>query len=1015
NGAYDDATGIWTIGDLANGASVSLEVTASVNATGDYFNVAEVSEANEDDTDSTPDNDDGDQSEDDEDSAETTPNPIIDLELTKVVDNATPNVGEEVTFTVTVENQGPSDATGVAVRDNLPSGYTFVSSNGAYDDATGIWTIGDLANGASVSLEITASVNATGDYFNVAEVSEANEDDTDSTPDNDDGDQSEDDEDSAETTPNPIIDLELTKVVDNATPNVGEEVTFTVTVENQGPSDATGVAVRDNLPSGYTFVSSNGAYDDATGIWTIGDLANGASVSLEITASVNATGDYFNVAEVSEANEDDTDSTPDNDDGDQSEDDEDSAETTPNPIIDLELTKVVDNATPNVGEEVTFTVTVENQGPSDATGVAVRDNLPSGYTFVSSNGAYDDATGIWTIGDLANGASVSLEITASVNATGDYFNVAEVSEANEDDTDSTPDNDDGDQSEDDEDSAETTPNPIIDLELTKVVDNATPNVGEEVTFTVTVENQGPSDATGVAVRDNLPSGYTFVSSNGAYDDATGIWTIGDLANGASVSLEITASVNATGDYFNVAEVSEANEDDTDSTPDNDDGDQSEDDEDSAETTPNPIIDLELTKVVDNATPNVGEEVTFTVTVENQGPSDATGVAVRDNLPSGYTFVSSNGAYDDATGIWTIGDLANGASVSLEITASVNATGDYFNVAEVSEANEDDTDSTPDNDDGDQSEDDEDSAETTPNPIIDLELTKVVDNATPNVGEEVTFTVTVENQGPSDATGVAVRDNLPSGYTFVSSNGAYDDATGIWTIGDLANGASVSLEITASVNATGDYFNVAEVSEANEDDTDSTPDNDDGDQSEDDEDSAETTPNPIIDLELTKVVDNATPNVGEEVTFTVTVENQGPSDATGVAVRDNLPSGYTFVSSNGAYDDATGIWTIGDLANGASVSLEITASVNATGDYFNVAEVSEANEDDTDSTPDNDDGDQSEDDEDSAETDPNPIIDLELTKVVDNATPNVGEEVTFTVTVENQGPSDATGVAVRDNL
>ncbi|NRA48168.1 MAG: carboxypeptidase regulatory-like domain-containing protein, partial [Phaeodactylibacter sp.] len=93
---------------------------------------------------------------------------------------------------------------------------------------------------------------------------------------------------------------------------------------------------------------------------------------------------------------------------------------------------------------------------------------------------------------------------------------------------------------------------------------------------------------------------------------------------------------------------------------------------------------------------------------------------------------------------------------------------------------------------------------------------------------------------------------------------------------------------------------------------------------------------LIDLELTKVVDNTTPNVGEEVTFTITVENQGPSDATGVAVRDNLPSGYTFVSSNGSYDAGTGIWTIGALANGASVSLEITASVNASGGYFNVA-------------------------------------------------------------------------------
>jgi uncharacterized repeat protein (TIGR01451 family) len=209
-------------------------------------------------------------------------------------------------------------------------------------------------------------------------------------------------------------------------------------------------------------------------------------------------------------------------------------------------------------------------------------------------------------------------------------------------------------------------------------------------------------------------------------------------------------------------------------------------------------------------------------------------------------------------------------------------------------------------------------------LIDLELTKVVDNSTPNVGEEVTFTVAVENQGPSDATGVAVRDNLPSGYTFVSSNGAYNDATGIWTIGDLANGASVSLEITASVNATGDYFNVAEVSEANEDDIDSTPDNDDGDQSED---SAETDPNPVIDLELDKRINNQFPVIGEEITFTIEVVNQGPSTATGVVVEDKLPSGYIYTGSSadqGDYNENTGLWNIGTLPAGEMVTLLITA-------------------------------------------------------------------------------------------
>ncbi|NPD48383.1 DUF11 domain-containing protein, partial [Lentimicrobium sp. S6] len=195
---YVTATGIWTIGNLADGADTSLEITCTVNATGDYTNTATLT-GTEDDPD--PSND--------EDDALTTPNPISDLVIVKSVDEATPNVGDQVIFTLEVSNNGPSAATGVAVTENLPTGYTYVSDNGsgAYATATGIWTIGNLADGADTSLEITCTVNATGDYTNTATLT-GTEDDPD--PSNN--------EDDALTTPNPISDLVIVKSVDEATP-----------------------------------------------------------------------------------------------------------------------------------------------------------------------------------------------------------------------------------------------------------------------------------------------------------------------------------------------------------------------------------------------------------------------------------------------------------------------------------------------------------------------------------------------------------------------------------------------------------------------------------------------------------------------------------------------------------------------------------------------------------------------------------------------------------------------------
>ncbi|MEQ9305443.1 MAG: Ig-like domain-containing protein, partial [Marinoscillum sp.] len=114
------------------------------------------------------------------------------------------------------------------------------------------------------------------------------------------------------------------------------------------------------------------------------------------------------------------------------------------------------------------------------------------------------------------------------------------------------------------------------------------------------------------------------------------------------------------------------------------------------------------------------------------------------------------------------------------------------------------------------------------------------------------------------------------------------------------------------------------------------------------------PVPQADLSIAKTVDNSTPTVGENVVFTLTVGNAGPSNATLVSAVDRLPSGYTYVGDNGdgAYVASSGVWTIGNLEAGTKQSLNITAKVNASGEYTNKANV-DGGQDDPDPSNDED--------------------------------------------------------------
>ena len=708
-------------------------------------------------------------------------------------------------------------------------------------------------------------------------------------------------------------DIQVTKSANTLAPLIGGNVVFTLTAKNNGPNTANNVSVRDVLPAGYTFVSTTpatGGFDAATSNWTVGSMANGATASITITARVNAAGPYANTANITTSTLDPIENN-------------NSSTVTPGPVLstNLAVNKAVDVSNPTVGSNVVFTVTAQNIGPSNATGVIVNDLLPNGYTFVSAVPAtgttYNAGSGVWNIGSLTSGATaITLTVTAKVNPTGTYVNTATISGAQPD---PIPGNN----------TATATPVPVAqaDLAITKTVSPTNPDVNSNVVFTIGLTNNGPSAATAVVINDVLPAGYSYVSSSasaGSYNNADGKWTLGTVNNAATAILSITAKVNATGAYRNTATASTA-------TADPNSGNNTA----SATPTPVAITDLKITKtaakdIINNAaTVNPGDNETFTIVVTNTGPSAATNVVATDVIPNGYTFSNSSasiGSYNQTTGKWTIGNLANGASATLTINAIINASGNYSNHVTLTGA-EKDLDLS-----------NNEAYAPLANTNADVSIVKTVNNVTPNVGANVTFTLVANNaaNSTSDATQVTVTDILPSGYTYVSSSatlGTYNVANGVWYIGNLLKGSTQTLTLVAKVNPTGDYLNTTHVVATQ---SDPVPANN----------SSQALVMPVAnaDLSVVKTINSAELNNNRGV-FTIVVNNNGPSTATNVIVNDVLPTGYTFTSSSATTGNyAAGVWTVGSLVSGASATLTLNSTLNSSGNYVNTATTSSATND-----------------------------------------------------------------------
>ena len=219
---------------------------------------------------------------------------------------------------------------------------------------------------------------------------------------------------------------------------------------------------------------------------------------------------------------------------------------------------------------------------------------------------------------------------------------------------------------------------------------------------------------------------------------------------------------------------------------------------------------------------------------------------------------------------------------------------------------------------------------------DLQITKSVNPVSPTLGQNVTFTISAANNGPNNATGVTVADLLPPGLTYVSDNGggAYVPATGVWTIGNLNNAATATLQIVATLNTTNPVENVATIAGASLVDT--VPENN---------IARITVAAPRkADLALTMSVNNPTTLANNPVTYTLTVKNNGDDPAYNVKVTENFPAFPTlnpssFNVSAGTYNPSTGVWNLASLGKGFSATLSFTAiAPNTVGPLKNEATV-----------------------------------------------------------------------------
>ncbi|MBN8728049.1 MAG: DUF11 domain-containing protein, partial [Xanthomonadales bacterium] len=447
------------------------------------------------------------------------------------------------------------------------------------------------------------------------------------------------------------------------------------------------------------------------------------------------------------------------------------------------------------------------------------------------------------------------------------------------------------------------------------------NAGDTIGFTLTVNVANSATLSDVVLTDTLGAGLTLVS--GSLPSTCS-------ASGQVVTCTLAAGATPAGSPYTFAYQATVDDDATTSvangvtaTGGGDPGDPGAPDPECASVgaceTTHPLNDAAVTyaKSANPANGTVvaaGDTIGYTLTVNVANSATLSDVVLTDTLGSGLTLVP---------GSLPAGCSAAGNVVTCTLPAGATPAGSPYTFAYQANVDTDATVSvgnsvvaTGGGDPGDPGAPDPDcssagACETTHPLEANVSVTKALtaeDGTRAGIaepGEALTYTITLANTGGVDATGVGVTDPLDANVVFVSASNGGSHAGGVVTWSGLTVPANGTLAITVAVEVLDpippgvtQIANLAYL-------TGSTP--------------------PLCppggpqcvvtpteaDISVTKavsgesIVADGIAEPGEEITYTITVRNDGGTATTGTLVNEVVPEHTTFVSGSPAWSCPTG--------------------------------------------------------------------------------------------------------------
>ena len=885
------------------------------------------------------------------------------------------------TFSITVTNNGTSDAENVSITDTVaaPLVVTAVGSTSADCSASTGQTVdcavAALGSGQSATVVVTFDVAESASPATISNTASATSDEVVS----------------------PVTGADSLDVVEDVAFNVVKTfgtasapagstgLTFAIEVTNTGLSDAENVRITDPVDAALTVagVSSTGADCSAsagqTVDCTVAMLAAGATVTVTVVYDIDESVDPGTIGNTTSVVSDEV-TVPITGTG--------STEVTED--VAVTATKVFSPPTAAAGSTGNaFVLTVTNTGLSDADNVAITDLVDAALqvdTVAASAGDCSASTGqtvSCTIGSLGGGQTVVVTVTYSLGPGVTPGPITNSMDASFDEG-ST--------------SASSSVDVVADVDflVTKTFDAGSVVAGSTGhTFTISVTNSESSDATGVTISDAVDAALTVTGVSSPTADCSGSsgqtvdCSLATLPAGETATVTVTFDVDSTVDAATIANTVsvDANEIPAPVTAD-DTVDVVED------------VSLSATKTFTDATVAAGSTGhTFTLVVSNGGASDADNVTIDDVVAA--ELVVTSVASPDADCSTSAGQTISCTTPSLPGGGSMTVTVGY-DVAVSAEA------ATVSNNVAVGSDEAAVSASDSIDVIEDvvLEMTKTFADSTVAAGVSgSTFSITLTNTGISDAEAVSITDAVAPELAVTSVTSPDADCSASTgqvvdcAIPSLAPGGSATVTVAYDVDesaAPGTVSNTANTS-SDEDATSAT-------------DSVEVVED--VDLAVTKTFSPAGAVAGSSGnSFTIAVTNLGVSDAENVLITDAVdpaltvtgaaaaPAGDCSATVGNAVDCAVAV-----LAAGATVTLTVIYDVPSTTDTSTISNTAAVTSDEVGPITGSDDVAITED------------VSLAASKTFDPTTVVAGSTGhSFTVEVTNSGISTADSVTVVDTV